>query len=402
MRLLAGVTFGIVLAASGARAEKLDWVDDWSAGELLAYGQVSVPLSTVKPDSLSEQPNWPEGRIRYATFVFAQSEEIKVPIIVAFVEPAGREAVLYVDSDGDGKLALGEKARTATDDERPPGFGKPEDTVWLAAIRKPFERAAAFRLHPFGGLLTCALRGYCRGELPVGEQRCEALVVDANANMLLDVGADRLYLDENGNGTIDPNAERRGLPPRLEVEEAAFSFSAERPVHLARWYFAPTGAVPVRCSIVGLEKEPTKIITSLSRLGGGIYQLTSIEDEVKLPAGSYNVESLFLRLPADDDTVWTYTFERRLDVTPTELAGDEPVTIELLGSVKLAVSYEGEPRPGEALRVEVNAETETGLFMTACTKGQLDIGGQGQIPATLSLSRLFDTKQILESKMGFG
>ncbi|MBM3474161.1 MAG: hypothetical protein FJX75_12905 [Armatimonadetes bacterium] len=390
-----------VLAAPITWAEPFTWVDEWSLGDLPTYGQVSVPLVSLKPPSLSALPT-AFREVRCSAFTFYETAETKTTLAAVLHEPGGAAPELHVDANADGKLAADEQARVAAPDERPAGFGKPGETVWLIQLTKPHPRLVAFRLNPFGGLLTCALRGYMRGSLPVEGGAVDALLVEADANMRLDPGQDRLYLDEDRNGTFEPIRERRACPPRLGLAGAAFTFSEGRLFHEAQWYLAPTGDVPLRGVIAGLKAVPERIIACLSRAGGGLYQVASTDETTKLPAGSYSVESVFLKLPASDGETWTYTFDRREAAPPTEVQGADPVSLELLGNLALGVTYSGKPAPGQTLRVEVNVRSATGLTMTGCTKGQLNIGGMGTIPAKLVLLGPTGARPVYESSMGFG
>jgi hypothetical protein len=401
MRKTAPILLLALSVASVGLADPFTWVDEWSAGDLPAYGQASAPLVSVKPASLTAMPASLQ-EVRCSAFAFYETAETQVSVAAVLHEPRGAPPQLFVDANADGVLAADELARVATDADRPPGFGKPGETVWLVQLTKPHARLAAFRLNPLGGLMSCALRGYARGSLPVEGGAVDSLLVDADANMRLDLARDRLYLDEDRDGVFDAVRERRPCPPRLEVSGAAFTFSGGRPFHEAQWFLAPTGDVPLRCAIAGLKATPERIVACLSRVGGGLYQVVSTDETTKLPAGSYNVESVFLKLPAADGETWTYTFDRRDTAPPTDIQGADPVRLELLGNLKLGVSYEGKPAPGQTLMVEVNVRSATGLSMTGCTKGRLNIGGSGTIPANLVLLGPAGFKPVYESSMGFG
>jgi hypothetical protein len=401
MRKTAPILLLALSVASVALADPFTWVDEWSVGDLPAYGQASAPLVSVKPASLTAMPaSFQE--VRCSAFALYETEETQASIAVVLHEPRGAPPQLYVDANADGVLAADEVARVATEAERPPGFGKPGETVWLMQLTKPHSRLAAFRLNPFGGLLTYALRGYARGSLPIEGGAVDALLVDADANMRLDVARDHLYLDENRDGVFDAVHERRACPARLEVSGSAFTFSEGRPFREAQWFLAPTGDVPLRCGIASLKATPERIVACLGRVGGGLYQVASTDQTTKLPAGSYTVESVFLKLPAADGQTWTYTFDRQEAAAPTDIQGGNPVALELLGNLTLGVSYEGNTAPGQTLMVEVNVRSATGLSMTGCTKGRLNIGGSGTIPAKLVLLGPTGAKPVYESSMGFG
>ena len=158
-------------------ANLLPFVDQWMAGDLVAYGKALSGLASVKPDGLTSEPAYGDAKVRYATFRFRQSEQSTVACVIALAEADNGDKTLYVDGDGDGKLTTAEKAEVAPDGQRPPDFGAAGEAIWLATATKPYDRMLALRLSPFGGTINCAVRGYNRGKLPIDGQQRDAVPV---------------------------------------------------------------------------------------------------------------------------------------------------------------------------------------------------------------------------------
>ena len=147
----------LALLAATVDAEQFQFVDEWTAENIPAYGLTHAALSVVKPDNLTRGPHSLLGAVRYATLTFRDSEGVELPVVVVLVEwPSGRSA-LYIDADADGKLSNRERAEAIDPSMSPPGFAGGQDRVWLARLTRPFARTAAFRLTEDGTQLTCAL-----------------------------------------------------------------------------------------------------------------------------------------------------------------------------------------------------------------------------------------------------
>jgi hypothetical protein len=354
---------------STVEANRLAFVDQWVAGDLVAYGKALSGLASVKPDGLTSEPAYGDANVRYATFRFRASEQETVACVVALAEADNGDKTLYVDGDGDGKLTSAERAEVAPESQRPPDFGAAGERIWLARVSRPYERLLAFRLSPFGGTINCAVRGYNRGKLPIDGERREAVMVDANANMLLEATRDRVYVDLNGDGKLDPTSERFPLTERMEFGELAFAFAGTMAQDKVVWDLAPMGKVPVTFSIAKLSAQPGRFSATLSRKGGGVFQVTELGEELRVPAGTYIVDSLYLRVPGPGGVTHEYSFDGRDASKVIELVGEAPRSVELMGELSLSVTVRGAARPGSTLSVEDTVKTATGLSMVMHTSG---------------------------------
>jgi len=230
-------------------------------------------------------------------------------------------------------------------------------------------RTLAIRLSPFGGTINCAVRGYCRGTLPIAGKKHDAVLVDANGNMLLETTRDRVFVDLNGDGKFDPTSERFPLMGRLEFGDEGFAFADIMTLDEASWKSAPMGKAPVTFGIAKLSQKPHRFSATLSRRGGGVFQVTELDKQLSVPAGIYVVDSLYLRLPAAGGAAHEYTFDGRDASKIINLEGQEPSNVELIGDVTLTVTVRGDARPGSTLTVEDTVKTATGLVLAAHTSG---------------------------------
>ncbi len=365
-RLLWILALAATIAA--AQAGELKFVDKWNAGELPAYGRQCSPLVAVKPTSLTAEPQYPPGTVRYATFSFRDDANEPVLVISALVTPPDGQAILYVDSNADGVLEAGERAAPATPERRPLGLAKPQKAVWVAPLYQPRKRMVAFTMTSFDLMLGCAVRGYAQATLPVAGNQVRAVFVDVDANMLLEQFRDAVYVDVNGDGQFDGETECFPLVERVAIGPAAFSIAKWQPLEAAAWESAPVGAARVEFVIGSLPVEPESVLATIGSLTGGIFQITALNKEMELPAGTYTAESLIIQVPGCKANTMTYAFSRSGLGTVMKVGGEE-TTFDLLGDMSAPVSFDGEPRPGAKLSIAINPRTSTGMILNSESEG---------------------------------
>lgn len=353
----------------GPEANRLPFVDEWVASGLSAFGKALAGLATVKPETLTSTPDFGGATVRYATFRFRGPNGTTLPCVMAVAETAKGDKALYVDCDCDGKLTAQERAAVADEGQRPPDFGAAGELVWLAQTSKPYARQLAVRLSPFGGTINCAVRGLWRGKLPIDGKPRDVILVDANANMVLETSRDRAYVDLNSDGKFDPTNERFPLMGRMEFGESGFSFADTMEPDKVAWVAAPMGKVPAIFGIAKLGGKPDRFSATLSRKGGGVFQVTALDKAVEVPAGTYVVDSLYLRMTGADGVGHEYTFDGRDASKVIELQGTEVANVELMGDTALSINALGEAKPGDTLTVQDSVKTATGLVLATHTSG---------------------------------
>jgi len=361
--LLAVVGLLCVVPGRGWAGE-FRFVDQWQAGDLPAYGRVSVGLASVKPAALRRGLREEGATVRYAVLPLRESAEAEVPTVLAIVEREGAEPVIYVDLNADGRLARNEVARRADSKELPTGFAKADEPAWIAEVTRPRARTVAIRLSGLSAMVTCAVRGYVRARLPVGREKREAVLVDDNADLLLEEGRDSLYVDVDGNGSFDRRTERFPLQARVGVGEAAFRLALNVPLDEASWQVAPTGTVPVQLSLGAVAGRVESLSGSLSESNGHTHQVRSLDQPLDLPAGLYHPNGVLLKVQTEDGHLWTYTFGA-VGGEPIEIAPaadpSTPVTVNLLDGLRFEITVTGAVQPEREVTFDSAVLTSTGL-----------------------------------------
>ena len=401
MTRLLGFVLLFGLTAVTVTAEPLQFVDQWRAGDLPAYGQAYSGLTTLKPQGLKAELGKPASTVRYASFEFS-GEKGSMRVVAAMAEPPNGAQALYVDSNADGALKQEEVAKQASADERPPGFGRADEQVWVADLSRPYSRRVAFRLSRFGGMLVCAVRGYWAGRLPVDGQPRDLVLVDANADLRLETGRDRAYVDLDGDGKLDPQSEGFALLTRMQFGQSAFSFPARMGAQQVQWEVARQGEGTLRFALGALKVKPDKLMASVSWEGGRVFGANALGQDLTVPAGSYTVESLLVRARGADGKTHTYSFDRRGSAKPIVVQANRASTADLLGKLSLAVSGFGTTqRRGGSFSVGVNLQTATGLALTSYDSGQTTEGRDSRVAPFIKFLAP-DGSVVQQGSMEFG
>jgi thiol-disulfide isomerase/thioredoxin len=202
---LLALTFLPVLAPAQA-AVKLDLVPTEASSITGYYYPLRIELSATRPGSLKKLPS-KLAAPRYAVLPVASEGGRKFHVIVD--EPAGADAVLYVDANGDGDLTNDPPAEwKATRDAKGYATWMGGATVSLAAGGETVDvRLGMYRFDPADPsrqqLKNTLLyyRDYARqGTLVIGDRSYRVLLVDEKATGDFRTGEVALLVDLNADG----------------------------------------------------------------------------------------------------------------------------------------------------------------------------------------------------------
>lgn len=324
---------------------------------------------------------------------------------VAQVRLADGTLRVYLDQDGDKALTEREGLTLrkgvvrwpacADDLSAVAGLGGRTAVVW--ACRAP-------------NVLFWAWRGFLQGQVAVAGTPRPAFLVDGNADGKFGGKDDLLWIDLNGDWLLDPVAEQFPCTPVLRIAGELYQFSfqpegeggtavtsrVERGSGRRRVAFAPE----VAGRVVGVEG------TFLSQ-ADDIIRTVSPGEMLEMPAGSYALTSMTLRVSPDGKpaTAWTYTFSRYLQAKdsnnfPLAVESGPSADLLLYRSLSLRVDVKEAAAPGEELPVQLIATTEMGLELNNARRA-----GQGEqdFPEDFATISLLDPegKVVEEKRTGF-
>lgn len=286
---------------------------------------------------------------------------------------------LWFDADGDGRFspaerhALGDKPIEAKV-KVPVGDGpKREHTV---LIRKRLDGVA------------WAVRGYTTGSVVVNGKQVAAILADGDADGCFDgAGADRVWLDLDGDGKFDPLTEQFPLGTAITAGGTAVLIRP-RPDGLAaeaRVRPNETGSLRVE---VALRPKATVAEFAANYVSeyGELVVVKDVDKPVTLPAGKYRIDSLRLKLVDGDGKVWQYTFSAGERTYGVEVAKGKQAIHKPVDGLRITISFDSATvAPGESMFVSPNIVAGP-MWLTQCEVGDRYAQYGREVPAEIRLT----------------
>jgi len=285
---------------------------------------------------------------------------------------------LWFDADGDGRYSAAERVTLGD---------KPHE----AKVAVPFgggeRQTRTVMIRKRGDGLAWAVRGYTLGTVALNGKRVAAMLTDGDADGCFDgAGADRVWLDLDGDGAFDPLTEQFPLGTVINAGGTAVLIRP-RPDGLAvqaRERPAESGTLTV--DVVRLPKtEVVELAANYVSEFGELVVVRSADKSVSLPAGKYRVDSVRLKLADPDGRVWQYSFssgERAHDVEVKQGAG---TVHRLLDGLRVAATIDAAAAPGGAVQVQSDVHAG-GLYLTACEVADRFAGRGREVMAEIRLT----------------
>jgi hypothetical protein len=223
-----------------------------------------------------------------------------------------------------------------------------------------------------------AVRGYTVGTVEVGGRTVAAMLTDGDADGCFDAaGADRVWLDLDGDGQFDPLTEQFPLGTAVPVGGTAVLIVPQPDGLAVRIRDRPneTGALVVRIgSSARVEEVAARYVSEF----GELVVVREADRPIAVPVGKYRVESVRLRLAGVDNEVWLYEFAGSGRGHDVEVARGRETAHEPLAGLKVSVTHDAEAgaRPGASVLAMPDV-TAGGLYLTKCEVGtQLVVSGR--------------------------
>lgn len=333
----------------------------------------TVELTDAPGTPLHKDVRTPPGA-KHGTIALGPGGKLRL----ALVFHAATNAV-WLDADGDGRFDLAERFVLGA---------KPlEVAVNIPFGDKTVPRTVLIRKRGDG--LAYGVRGYAEGTVQLNGKRVAALLTDGDADGCFDgAGADRLWLDLDGNGKFDPLTEQFSLGTVINHGGTSFLIRP-RPDGLSvavRQRPAEQGAL-----VLGLSTLPGASLVELSAQlvseWGELVTVTELDKPLKIPIGKYRVDSVRLKLAGPDGKVWHYGFAANDRPYDIEIAQGKQTTHALLSGLKITVALEPPvAAPGAHILIHLRLETASGLFMTRCEVAERYAEHGRELQATLKLT----------------
>ena len=269
---------------------------------------------------------------------------------------------LWLDANGDGRFSPGERHTLG---------GKPLEAKVTIAFGDLGKQERTVLVRKRGDGVAWAVRGYTAGTVSIGGKTVAAILTDGDADGCFDgAGADRVWLDFDGDGKFDPLTEQFPLGNAIVAGGAAVLVKP-RPDGLGvQARERPNEKGTLRVEVARLPKtEVVELSANYVSEFGELIVVKEAGKAIALPAGKYRVDSVQLKLAAADGKVWRYSFSsggRNMDI---EVMKGKETVHKLLDGLKVTVGFDASAATAGS-RILVQPDVVAGaLYLTRCEVG---------------------------------
>jgi hypothetical protein len=388
----------LFLAACGATANPvaapvaLEYKDSatYEGRPVAQYQAIEFRETPNRPLQLDSKEKLPAG-VRYGALQLGPSKE--TALVIVWAPKAADGAWLQLFSNADGK-PLGSRHKLAGKNLELPA------TVTVATKPAPVraERTLLFRRSAKGDGLRYAVRGYAQGRLKLGDKDYAALLIDGNADGMLDtVGHDRLWIDLDGDGHFDLLMEQYPLGKAITHKGDIFVVRSDPLAAAVVVNQRNIGDGKLRLALARKHEKPSKVSIEMISDIGEFVSVDKLDEFVPVPYGEYHIGSLSLEVCDAAGKNWTYSFYAEGSREYAAPLNCE-TTITLMKELKMNVATEvGDTvKPGATIQVTPNLIADGALSLSRCSGGS---GDEGKAEVLLLGP---DGKQLHRSVDGFG
>ena len=341
-------------------------------------GRSVVTFRTVELTDAPAQPlhaqDQPAPGAKYGTIALGHGGKLRLGLVFH-----AASNIAWLDADADGRFAVAERFMLG-------------EQLHEVTVKAPFGDKLATRtllIRKRGDGVAYGVRGYTEGSVRLGGKRVAALLIDGDADGCFDgAGADRVWLDLDGNGKFDPLTEQFALG--TIVNHAGVSFLIRpRPDGLAV-------AVNERPAAFGtlafsVSKQPGAPVVELSAQlvseWGELVTVKHADKPLSVPIGKYRIDSVALKLAGQDGKTWHYGFSAADSVYGIEIAKGALTRHGLLANLQMTVSLDSTAGiAGGSVLIHPQLATADRLFMTRCEVAERYADRGREIHATLKLT----------------
>jgi hypothetical protein len=333
----------------------------------LSFRTVELGDSPVRPLQLTFPA---DAETRYGLLLVGS--QLDTALAVVWQPQAADGPLLWVDADGDGRLAADERhVLTRNQLEITAAI-----SVQVNQDLRRLRRTLLVRRSTLGDGLRYAVRGFAHGTLRLGGTPYPAMLTDGNADGCFHTaGTDRLWIDLNRDGHFDGFTEQFVLGSLIPVGGRAYTVRAT-PTAAEVWA-APRAATrgAVRLTLTGAEGRPvTDFAAELVSEHGELVPVRGIGQPVTVPTGRYRVAAAQFQLTDSAGRAWSY---RLGGSGPYNLVvrRDQETVVDLAEGAALSVDVPAPPGgvpPGRELAVTPHLRTPLGLYLADCTVKEAD------------------------------
>jgi hypothetical protein len=270
---------------------------------------------------------------------------------------------LWFDADGDGRYTAAERY-TLTE--------KPITAAVTIQFGDAGKQTRTVLIRKRGEGVAWAVRGYTKGTVMIGGKAVAAVLTDGNADGCFDgAGADRVWLDLDGDGAFDPLTEQFPLGNAITANGSALLIRPRADGLGAQARERPNETGTLRVEIPRLpQAEVLSLSANCVSEFGELVVVKAADKALAVPAGKYRIDSVQLTLVDADGKVWRYSFSSGDHTYGVEVVKGKETVHRLLADLKVSVELDAPGAVGAGASVTVRPDVVAGaLYLTRCEVG---------------------------------
>ncbi len=361
---------------------------------LVGVAKSGLPDGIAKLELFKELNGLENDQTTYAWFVFGDPHSRSI----AIASLAEKPDEIFIDLDRDKAFSKKEKLVASNGEwvvTIPAEFivGKNQYRYQRLQVRIRWNKAMArFELLTLGAMV---------GEAVFDGQMRSAKYIDHNSNGSWFDPEDRLLIDANGDGKLNPLTERFACRSLCSIEQKQFAISGDKLGRSLEFNeLKERGSLIPKLTLADSAAEILEVSASLASRNGIYLRINEIDNPVECPVGEYHVDSVNIKIKSESG-VYRYRFAvLEPEGHSVELKANAKQPIELLGKLELtSTQLINADNNLTTLSIIPMMSTESGLYLTACMAGKSKATTENRLIArTLDLS---SGKQIALGSTGF-
>lgn len=349
-------------------------------------------LADVDPPSDGPQQ---ETMWQWGWFTYGQDNSRSVAVALR----KGPQPQLWIDLNRDKRFAREERIQLDPADRH----------RWRVVIGAEFltegdqyehcQRSILVRQSSQPGYFEIATEGIMQGSVLVDGKWLRAVRIDRNSNGRWFDASDRILLDINRDGGLDPIGERIACDSVCRLDGKRFVLQSDMQGHrLELAEFAGQGSLVAQLKLPSDTARIDTISGTLASRDGIRVTIRALDQPSECPVGDYLIESVTLEVSAGQRHYW-FSFRSDDSARPViAVKAGQAVTVDLLGQLTLTgTRFIVSKRDHVELRFTPRLTTSTGLYLTGSKVGR----GRPTAENRLLAESLLDNQVMDISSTGF-
>lgn len=285
-------------------------------------------------------------------------------------------AATFADADGDSKIVDATDIGELSDNKVFDNEVADEKTDPAYPVR--------FRFDASTGKLLAATAGTMNGQVRFGDRDCEARYEDRNANGQWFDAEDRLFVDLNNDGKLNPISERLPCQGMRTIGGTLYAIAGDpfgRTLSITA--VVERGTIVPRLEMFSEDVEVVSVTGSMASESGIKITFDRLDQPLEVPIGRWYLRELQLKV-REGEHHYYFAFDRWGGNPPVEVVDGIEVDFELLGELKLTASVTqiSDTNRGGIVSLHPTLRTESGCYLKDSMVGRNSAGNENRLTST--------------------